>query len=54
MLQELRGREVFATTHVDVFGNVLHHVDDFHLAIELKSILREIAEAYGVADDDAP
>ena len=37
-------------THIDVFGNVLYHVDDLLLFIELQALLREIAKAHGVAN----
>ena len=53
VLQELRCCEVTTATHVDILGNVLYDIDHFLLLIELQSFLREIAEAYGVADVEA-
>ena len=50
MLEELRGGEPTAVTQLDNFGNVLHHVDDLHLLVELKPILRVVAETDGLAD----
>ena len=50
ILQELRGGEMLTATHIDIFGDVAHHVDDFLLFVELQPLLREIAEAHGVAD----
>ena len=35
---------------VDIFGNVSHHINHFLLFVELQSLLREIAEAHGLAD----
>ena len=53
MLQQLRGRELAAAAEVDVLGNVAHDVDDLLLLVELQALLREVAEANGVADNDA-
>ena len=50
ILQELRGGEMLAATHIDIFSDVADDIDDFLLFIKLQSLLREIAEAHGIAD----
>ena len=36
--------------HVDILCDVAHHIDDLLVFIEVQSFLREIAEAYGIAN----
>ena len=50
MLEELRGSQLSATTQLDDFGNVLNHIDDLHLLIELQAFLRIITETDGLAN----
>ena len=47
MLEELRGRQLTSTSQFDDFGNVLNHIDDLHLFVELQSFLRVITETDG-------
>ena len=50
VLEELRGGQVLSTAHVDVLGNVLHHIDHLLLLVELQTLLGEIAETHGIAN----
>ena len=50
VLEELRGGEPTAVAQFDNFSDVLHHVDDLHLLVELKPVLRVVAETDGLAD----
>ena len=50
VLEELRGGEPLAVAQFDNFSDVLHHVDDLHLLVELKPVLRIVAETDGLAD----
>ena len=50
ILQELRGREMLASTHIYVFGNVLYDINHLHLVVELQSLLREISETHRIAN----
>ena len=51
ILQELRGSHP-TTTHVNVVSNIGDNVNHLLLFIEMQSFLREISEAYGIANDD--
>ena len=50
ILKELRSREMFASTHIDIFGDILNNVYHLHLVVELQSLLREIAKTHGIAN----
>ena len=50
VLQKLRCCQVLTTTHIDIFGDVLHHINHFCLLVKMQSLLREIAESHGVAN----
>ena len=50
VLQELCGCDVLASTIIYIVGDVRDDVDDALLVVKLHAFLREIAEAYGVAD----
>ena len=53
VLQKLRCGDVFAAAVVDVVGDVGYHVNDALVVAELHSVLREVAEAHGVAHVEA-
>ena len=42
------------TSEVDILGNVSNHVYYLLLLVELQTLLREISEAYGLADVKLP
>ena len=50
ILQKLRRREVLATSHIDIFGDVLHDIEYFLLFVKLQSLLGKIAEANSIAN----
>ena len=50
MLQQLRGGEVPAAAHVDIVGNVAHHINHLLLVVKCHAFLREIAEAHGLSN----
>ena len=52
VLQKLRGAQVLAAAHVDILGNVAHHINHFLLLVKLQSLLREIAKSDGFSDDN--
>ena len=54
ILEELRGSEMLATTHVDIFSDVLHNIDHLLLLVKLQPFLREIAKAHGISNVEAP
>ena len=53
VLEELHGRQTSAASEVDVFGYLADGVDDLHLLVELHAVLTVVAEADGLADDEA-
>ena len=42
------------TAQIDILRYASHGIDDLHLLVELHAVLREIAEAYSLAHDEAP
>ena len=50
IVQELGDTHLLSVTQIHVFGDRLHHVDHFHLLIELQAILTVITETNGLAD----
>ena len=50
ILQKLRRREVLATSHIDIFSDVLHDIEYFLLFVKLQSLLGKIAEANSIAN----
>ena len=50
MLEELRSRELASTTQFNHFGNVLNHINDLHLLVELQTFLGVITETDGFAN----
>ena len=54
VLEELRDTHLRAIAHLDIFGNVAHHIDHLLLVVERHAILRVIAEAHSLADVEMP
>ena len=50
MLQKLRCGELVAISHVNDFGNVLHHINHFGLLVKLQSFLAVIAKIHRFAN----
>ena len=44
MLQELGCSQLLSISQFDDFGNILYHVNHFHLLVKLESVLRVITE----------
>ena len=44
MLQKLRSSQLLSIAQFDDFGNILYHINHFHLFVKLKSVLRIITE----------
>ena len=44
MLQKLRSGQLFPISQLYDFGNILYHVNHFHLLVKLESVLRVITE----------
>ena len=54
VLEELRDTHLRAIAHLDIFGNVAHHIDHLLLVVERHAILRVIAEAHSLANVEMP
>ena len=53
MLQELHGRKLLPAAQVNIFCCPANSIDDLHLLVELHPLLTVIAEADGLAHDEA-
>ena len=53
MREQLHGRQATSATEVNGFGHFAHGINDAFVVIEGHVLLREIAEAHGLANDEA-
>ena len=54
MRQKLHRRQSSAATEVNGFGFASDGIDHLHIVIKGHPLLREVAEAHGFPDDEAP